>query len=143
MSDNKSSSSPVYGTTTDTNMSEKIVGIELKSYDNPGFVDETTQENENVIVVSASTSNEPATVHFEINDEDYREEDEREREKELPRQSIVSLSNSVPTLINFEHFLSSAGNNYDNGSVTPPVTLGRPSIVAANHPPIRIEDNPE
>lgn len=48
----------------------------------------------------------------------------------LPRPSIVSGSNSIPTLAHFENFLFSG----DNVSETPPPTRGRPSIVNVEVP---------
>lgn len=54
----------------------------------------------------------------------------------LPRKSITcSLSSGVPTLINLEHFLQ----DDDDLNDTPPVTQGRPSIVAIESP---LEDFP-
>ena len=105
-------------------------------FDNPNFVDESSiNRNEVTPDVIPAPGSDPVSVHFE-NDE------VEDHQRELPRWSIVSCNNSIPTLGHFENFLNENGNNYDAASHTPPVTLYRSSIVAANHPPINIEDRP-
>jgi len=151
--------------TATTNLKCNIVP--LSGFDNPAFVkeQETTEANANsdqcafyekidyndtkatVVLTGNDNSvssvlklvgNGEVSVHFESDFEIYGNEGEQAAPTQfvLPRKSLTtSLSSGVPTLINLEHFLQ----DDDDLNDTPPVTHGRPSIVAIESP---LEDFP-